>query len=183
MPDNENETINEQEENTMPDNTTVGRLKRSAHLFFIDTTFGGETPSWFLVGKDVEDMSIELNPETETIKNILDETSTQDNGYEPSVDVDTYFADPSDGDFYTKIKNIAMNRLTGADCMTKCLEVLIDKTTGPFDAWCEDCMIKPQSYGGAQGGVRIPYNVGFCGNRKPGAAALSGRVPSFTPAE
>ena len=48
--------------------STVGKLKRSAHLFYIDTTFGGSTPSWYLVGKDVEDMSIELNPDVETKK-------------------------------------------------------------------------------------------------------------------
>lgn len=159
---------------------TMGKLKRSAHLFFIDASFGGETPEWFLVGKDVEDMSIELNPDTETTKNILDETSVNDNGYEPSIDVDTYYANPSDGTFYNKIKNIAMNRLTGEACITKCLEVLIDKTTGAYDAWQEDCMIKPQSYGGAQGGVRIPYQVMFCGNRTKGTATVTARVPTFT---
>ena len=54
----------------MADNTTMGKLQRSAHLFYIDAAFGGETPSWFLVGKDVEDMAIELNPDTETVMNI-----------------------------------------------------------------------------------------------------------------
>ena len=102
--------------------STVGKLKRSAHLFYIDTTFGGSTPSWYLVGKDVEDMSIELNPDVETKKNILDETTVNDNGYEPSISVDTYYANPSDGDFYTKIKDIAMNRKTGDSCKTKILE-------------------------------------------------------------
>ena len=159
--------------------STVGKLKRSAHLFYIDTTFGGSTPSWYLVGKDVEDMSIELNPDVETKKNILDETTVNDNGYEPSISVDTYYANPSDGDFYTKIKDIAMNRLTGDSCKTKILEVLVDKATGPFDAWQEDAVIKPQSYGGAQGGISIPYNVHFNGNRKTGTATLSDRVPTF----
>ena len=161
----------------------MGKLKRSAHLFYIDTSFGGSTPSWFLVGKDVEDMSVELNPDTEVVKNILDETTVNDNGYEPSISVDTYFAKPSDGAFYTKIKDIAMNRLTGDACRTKVLEVLVDKTTGPYDAWVEDAVIKPQSYGGAQGGVRIPYNVHFDGNRTQGTATLADRVPTFTAAE
>lgn len=162
--------------------STVGKLKRSAHLFYIDTTFGGSTPSWYLVGKDVEDMSVELNPDVETKKNILDETTVNDNGYEPSISVDTYYANPSDGDFYTKIKNIAMNRLTGDSCKTKILEVLVDKAMGPFDAWTEDAVIKPQSYGGAQGGISIPYNVHFNGNRKTGTATLADRVPTFTEA-
>lgn len=164
----------------MPETNTVGKLKRSAHLFYIDTTFGGTTPNWYLVGKDVEDMSIELNPDVETKKNILDETTVNDNGYEPSISVDTYYANPSDGAFYTKIKNIAMNRLTGDECKTKVLEVVVDKTTGPYDAWIEDAVIKPQSYGGPQGGISIPYNVHFDGNRKQGTATLADKVPTFT---
>lgn len=70
----------------------LGKLKRSAHLFYVDASFGGTAASWFLVGKDVEDMSIELNPDTSSVKNILDETSINDNGYEPSISVETYYA-------------------------------------------------------------------------------------------
>ena len=160
--------------------TTVGKLKRSAHLTYIDVSFGGNSPEWYLIGKDVSDMSVELNPDTETVKNILDETSINDNGYEPSISVDTYFANPDDGNMYTKIKDIAMNRKNGDDCKTKCMEVLVDKTTGPYDAWVEDCMVKPQSYGGAQGGVRIPYNIAFCGNREQGTATFGTGIRDVT---
>ena len=143
------------------------KLKRSALLHYINTKFDTtSTKNWFLIGKDVEDMSVEMNPDTETVKNILDETNVNDNGYEPAFDVDTYFANPDDSEFYEKIKDIAMNRLTGDSCKTQVLEVLVDKTTGPYDAWIEDFIVKPQSYGGAQGGVRIPYNVSFSGNRQ-----------------
>lgn len=165
----------------MPETNTVGKLKRGAHVFYIDATFGGNTPNWFRVGADVEDMSIELNPDVETKKNILDETTVNDNGYEPSISVDTYYANPSDGDFYTKIKNIAMNRLTGDACRTKVLEVLVDKATGPFDAWQEYAVIKPQSYGGPQGGISIPYNVHFDGERVQGTATIANKIPTFTP--
>ena len=83
------------------------KLKRSALLHYINTKFDTtSTANWFLIGKDVEDMSVELNPDTETVKNILDETNVNDNGYEPSFDVDTYFANPDDSEFYEKIKDI-----------------------------------------------------------------------------
>lgn len=159
---------------------SVGKLKRSALAHYLDSTFGGETPAWFIIGKDVEDMSIELNPNVETATNILDETSVNDNGYEPSTDVDTYYANPQDGEFYEKLKNIAMNRLTGEECRTTILEVLIDKTSAPYDAWTEEVIVKPQSYGGATGGVRIPYSITFCGNRKKGTVTITDRVPVFT---
>lgn len=160
--------------------TTVGKLKRSAHLLYLNATPSAQTQKWFLVGKDVEDLAIELNPDVSTVKNILDETSVQDNGYEPAADVDTYYADPSDGEFYEWVKNIAMNRLTGDACKTQVLEVLIDKKEAPYDCWQEDVMIKPQSYGGPQGGISIPYNIAFCGGRKQGTTTITEKVPAPT---
>lgn len=166
----------------MPETKTIGKLKRSAMLTYLDETFGGATANYFLIGKDVEDLSVSLNPNTEPKKNILDETSVVDSGYEPSFDVDTYYADPSDGAFYEKIKDIAMNRLTGDDCKTTVLEVLIDKTEAPYDAWIEDVIVKPQSYGGPQGGISIPYNVAFCGNRRQVTVSIDAttKTPNIT---
>jgi hypothetical protein len=164
----------------------MAKLKRSAHLLYIDATFGGASPSWFLIGKHVEDLSIELNPNTEITKNILDETSAVDNGYEPSADVDTYYADPSDGTFYEKMKDIAMNRKTGDDCRTKVLEVLVDSDAADasydgYDGWTEDVLVKPTSYGGAQGGFRIPYTITFDGNRTQGKWDITNKVPKEHP--
>ena len=64
----------------------TGKLARSALMHFLDTNFStsGTTPSWFLIGKDVEDMSVGLNPNVTQKKNILDETSVVDEGYEAS---------------------------------------------------------------------------------------------------
>lgn len=161
---------------------TSGKLNRSHLLQFIDASFGGTT-SWYLIGKDIEDASVELNPDTEVRKNILDETTVQDNGYEPALDLDTYYADPDDP-IYEKIKDIAMNRLTGDACKTKILEVLVDKTTGAYDAWVEDVIVKPQSYGGPQGGVNMPFNIQFDGNRQKGSATFDSttHAPTFTAA-
>ena len=67
------------------------KLKRSALMHFVDTSFNSKTLSndWYRIGKDVEDLSIELNPETEQTTNILDETTTNHSGYSASADVDT----------------------------------------------------------------------------------------------
>jgi hypothetical protein len=73
-----------------------------------------------------------------------------------------------------------MNRKKGDSCRTLVLEVLVDKATGPFDAWVEEVIVKPNSYGGAQGGVRIPYKVSFAGNRVAGSVTITGGVPTFT---
>lgn len=179
-----NNNDNDEEDNDMPDPTPLGKLKRSALLHYLDTTFNttetSHTPSWYLIGKDVEDMSVELNPETEVKKNILDETSVTDKGYEPSFDVDTYYATPTDA-IYAKLKSIALERKTDDDCKTFCLEVVIDQTGSSFDGWMEEVIVKPTSYGGPQGGVSIPYTVTFTGNRVKGTVTMSGKTPTWAP--
>jgi hypothetical protein len=164
-----------------PTPTGVGKLKRSYLLHYINANMkvNDDNPEWFLIGKDIDDMSVNLNPQTEAIKNIWDETVTNDNGYEPSLDAETYYADTKDS-IYTPLKNIAMNRLTGDDCKTDFLEVIIDTTASAHSAWTENVVLKPQSYGGKSGGVNIPYNISFDGNRKAGTATITNKVPSFT---
>lgn len=157
-----------------------GKLSRSHLKHYLDSTFGGtDSPKWSILGKDIEDASVELNPDTETKKNILDETSVEDNGYEPAFDVDTYYANPQDA-IYSKLSDIVFNRLTGDECKTTILEVLIDNTTGTYKAWTEDVYVKPQSYGGPQGGVNIPFNISFAGNRKEGTVTFTDKKPTFT---
>lgn len=162
---------------TTPD---IGKLKRRYLMHFIDASFGEDTPDWFLIGKNNEDLSVELNPSVDQKKNIWDEPVVEDNGYEPALDVDTYYANTNDP-IYPKLKDIAMNRLTDDDCKTKILEVIIDSKTGPHSAWTEDVIVKPQSYGGASGNVNIPYNIMFDGNRQQGSVTIADKKPTFTP--
>ena len=145
----------------------MAKLERKAYATYVDANFGTGTKDWFLIGKDIEDMSVELNSDTETVKNILGENAVKDNGYAPSVTADPYYANPDDGAIYTKLKDIAMNRLKGDDCKSTILEVIIDDDdTSNLDAWTEDVLIKPTSYGGGTEGVNIPFDIVFAGNRK-----------------
>lgn len=157
------------------------KLERKAYATYIDAKFGGSgSPEWFLIGKDIEDMSVELNPDTETVKNILGETSVKDNGYEPTMSADPYYANPSDS-IYPKLKEIAMERKVGDACKTKILEVIIDPSDdGSHEAYEEDVIVKPQSYGGDTSGFAIPFDVLFDGNRKKGTATITGGTPSFS---
>lgn len=155
------------------------KLEREAYATYIDASFGAGTPKWFLLGADLESASVELNPDIETVKNILGETSVKDNGYEPSMSVDPYKANPEDS-IYPKIKEIAMQRKKGDACKTKILEVIIDPSDEEeHEAYTEDVMIKPTSYGGDTSGFAIPFNIHFHGNRKKGKATITSGVPEF----
>lgn len=160
----------------------MAKLARKAYATYLDAAFGSkDSPNWYLVGKDIEDMSVELNPDTESKENILGETSVTDNGYTPSVSADPYYANPNDS-IYPKIKSIAMERLKGDDCKTQILEVIIEDTTSTsHEAYIEDVIVKPQSYGGDTSGFAIPFDVMFDGNRKKGTVTITNGVPTFTP--
>ena len=157
----------------------IKKLKREYLLLYIDASFGGETPNWYLIGEDIESMAVELSSSVTMKKNILGQNKASDEGYEPSISADTYYANANDI-IYPKLKDISLNRLTGDDCKTQILEVLIDKDGGTYDAWIEDCIIKPQSYGGDVTGVNIPFNIHYNGNRKQGTAEITNTVPVFT---
>lgn len=163
----------------------MAKLKRQALLHYIDSSFGGTTPVWFLVGTDMEELAVEMNPDVSTLKNILGETKATDNGYDPQISADPYYANPDDA-IYEKIKDIALKRLTGDDCKTKVLEVIIDDDAATtFEAYQEDVIIKPTSYGGGSAGVNIPFDVYFDGNRQTGtvtAVSVKAKAPVFTAA-
>ena len=159
----------------------MGKLTRGAHMLYVDSSMKGTTTAWYLVGKDIDYLSVDLGADTETIKNILDETSVRHNGYEPSIEAEPFYADPDDA-LYDVLLDIAMNRKKGDACLTQYLEVVVeDATDSSHKAWREDCYIVPQSVGGDTSGLQIPFNILPAGNRVQGTATLSNKVPTFTP--
>lgn len=161
------------------------KLARKALVHFLDSSFANVLASavWFKVGIDMEDLSVSLNPDTESKKNIWGESRVTDNGYEPSIDADPYYANP-DEPLYPKLRDIAMDRLTGDECKTLILEVIVEDTDDENHlAYVEEVIVKPQSYGGGTSGVNIPYNVAFNGGRKKGyitKTSLDAGNPTFT---
>lgn len=149
----------------------MAKLNREALAHYLDTTFKNVVGSaeWEIIGDDIEEMSNELNPDMETLKNILGQTKTKDNGYEPTMDADPFYADPAKK-LYPKIREIAFDRLKGDSCKTLMLEVIV----------------KPQSYGGDTAGLNIPFQVSEDGARTKGyvsAASLKTGNPEFTEGE
>ena len=86
----------------------MAKLSRKMYAQFVSFT-NSSTPTngYSVLGHDVDDLRRELNPDTETGKNILGESTFKHNGYEPEVDVDTYYADPDDP-IYEQLLEIAM---------------------------------------------------------------------------
>lgn len=158
----------------------TGKIERKYMAHMIDASFGGESENYVRLGSDLEEYNVELNPDTETSKNILGESTFKHNGYEATSDADPYFAVIGDP-LFEKLQEIVDNRYTGDQCKTFALEVHLwdgDESKG-FTAYRQDCYVIPNSYGGDVGGYQIPFTVYYTGERIKGTYNPTGK--KFTP--
>lgn len=152
----------------MADSIT-GKIARKYMAHYLDSTFGGTTPSWYRIGEDLEEYSVDMNPDTEVTKNILGNSSFTHNGYEPSADSDPFYARVGDP-LFTHLQSIIDTLASDDACKTSTVEVHLwdgDATTG-YAATKQDCYVVPSSYGGDTSGYQIPYTVNYVGDKTPG---------------
>lgn len=160
-----------------------GKIERKYMGHFIDTNFNtaATTPSWYRLGEDLEEYNVDLNPDTELVKNILGNTRFDHKGYEPSADADPFYARSGD-DLFTKLQTIVDERHTGDQCKTWTLEVHLwdpGTTSGTYKAYRQAAYVVPTSYGGDTSGYQIPFTVNYVGDRKSGYFAPA--TGTFTP--
>ena len=156
------------------------KIVRKYMAHFLDASFGGETPNWYRIGEDLEEYSVELNPDTELRKNILGNTTFIHNGYEPSADADPFYAREGDA-LFTHLQTIVDNMETGDSLKTTAVEVhLWDGSESSYTAFKQDCYVLPTSYGGDTSGFQIPFQVFYVGDKVEGTYNIS--TNTFTPA-
>lgn len=155
------------------------KAERKYLAHFIDAAFDTTyaAAEYVRLGKDLEELSEELNPEVETRKNILGENSVVHSGYEVTTDTDPYYYEYNDA-LSEKIFNIAMNRLTGDKCKTTKVDVLLKPGEDGAEptvvkAWREDVYVIPNSVGGDTTGIQVPFTIHNAGNRVAGNFDMS----------
>lgn len=127
-------------------------------------TYVAASSPWEALGKDNDDLSKELNADTETTANVLGETTFTHSGFEPEVSLDPYYIDPG-RKLYNWIRDIAMNeKYDEATCVGKFAECYFE-TANPEKgvmtgvANVRDAWYIPQSIGGDTAGAAIPVNI------------------------
>lgn len=149
----------------------TGRIDRKymAHLIDAGKLCHGATSDWERLGKDLEEYNVELNPDTETTKNILGESSFHHNGYEETSEASPYYAD-TESKLFPKLQEIVDYRHKDDNCKTDALEVHLwdGNETDGFVAWKQGCYVVPSSYGGDTSGYQIPFTVNYFGERIKG---------------
>lgn len=156
----------------------MAKIERKYLAHFIDASFGGNSTNYVRLGKDLEEYNEELNPDVEVNKNILGEQSVKHTGYEVQSDVDPFYA-YEDDPLFTQLAAIANGRLTGDDCKTTKVDVLLEADGTVVWAYREDVYVVPSSIGGDTSGVQIPFTIYNDGNRTAGTWTTG--TNSFTP--
>ena len=136
----------------------MSKLERKVFMQFC--SFDGT--NWEVLGVDNDDLSKELNPDTETSKNVLGETTFKHNGYEPEIGVDPYYAD-SDSALYEDLSEIALEeKFDDASIKGYYVDgILTTSSNGVVTGSGKKraAYIVPQSIGGDTSGLGIPFNV------------------------
>lgn len=166
------------------------KLKREALAHFLDTawnkTVADSSKAVFeILGDDIEEMSVDMNPDTTQMKNILGQTKTTDNGFTPSMSADPWYAN-TESKLYPHMRDIVMEHITGDERKTLMLEVIIEDTEATeHTAYLREVKVTPTSYGGGTEGVNIPFTVDFDGAWAKGtvtAESIKAGSPVFTEA-
>ena len=148
----------------------VQKMQRKFFQSYVDTSMNGTTASYYRLGKDLEEFNIEMNPDTETGKNILGESTFTHNGYEISASAEPFYAREGDK-LFEALQNIIDTGAQYDGCATTFLEVHLwedGTTSGTYKAYRQPCFLVPTSYGGDTSGYQIPFDVTYVGEKKAG---------------
>lgn len=136
----------------------MAKLDRFMNMYFASF----DKTAWDVLGKDNDDLNKELNPDTETSKNVLGEATFKHNGYEPEVNVDPYYAD-DESPLYEKLLAAAVQEKYGdADIKGYFVEAVFEKAENGVlsgTGYRREAYIVPQSTGGDTAGFGIPFTV------------------------
>lgn len=164
----------------------MAKIERKLLAHFLNAKPAESSASYYRLGKDLEEYSVELSAQSETKKNILGEVSTVISSYEATGSVETYYADKSD-EIHAFLQDIIDNRKVLDDVKTDTVEVHLWKPVTSetneeptvFEAYKETAVIEITSYGGDTTGYQIPFTVHYQGDRVKGKFDIS--TKTFTP--
>lgn len=142
-----------------------------------------ETPEWEVVGTGIEDSSIELSPDTETVTDILGVTTTTVNKWEASQSFDP-FTVRGGSKLAFKLHQIWQDKTPEKLSQFKVLIVykyIGDSSAGYEAELQKNCTINMTSIGGSSY-VDMPIEITYSNDVERGTVTFSGDKPSFTAA-
>ena len=147
------------------------KAKRSQFMAFLNTTPGGESPTWSRMGKGITGQTVNYNPQT-TTETYIDEDNATTNvdSYQPNIPTPqtVYVGEPC----FDYINGLRKKRAVGDDCRTQILLVnAFEAPTegGGYTAERNECTIQIDDMGGDGGaGLTVNYTVSLNGDPTSG---------------
>lgn len=157
-----------------------GKYKRKMLAHYLNATPGSDgTATYERLGKDLTEFLTNLNPNVTTTNNILNETTTEIDSYQPSSEVTTYYARKG-SKLHEHLQDLIDRRATLSDLETDYVEVHTwDGTSGAYKAFKTPVVIELVSYGGDTTGIQIPFTLHENGERISGT--WNEATNTFTP--
>lgn len=160
------------------------KQKRNTYKIFINISESTTSKEWEIIGKDIEELSRELNNEVESKTNILGETEVE---ITKGNQVTT--CDPiklrSDSKASKILYNIYKNDLELSDVEKEFLEVNtsmpVTGSDGEYEAFTQIGAIDLKSWGGDTTGINSPFDINWKGSKTYGT--FNPATKTFTPAE
>lgn len=150
-----------------------------------DLLSDGGTPTWQIVGVGVEDSSVEFNPDTETVTDILGITETTVNKFETEQSLDPMTVRGGSALAIKLYNQIKYNRYSEMSMYEVMLIHAFVGTEGAYEAEVHHgCTLTPQSMGG-DSYVDMPIDISFSNDKTHGTVNdyKYGSTITFTAAE
>ena len=137
------------------------RFERKLMAHYINTVFNPTSgTSYELLGEDLAEYSVEMNPIISVERNVLDQDVVYHDGYEPTASVTPYYAREGSG-LFSALQSVVDHSYHGNKCKTYIVEVhLWDKVgTNLYRAVRRTAYVGIDSFGGDTSGYQIPFTL------------------------
>ena len=157
------------------------KAARRLLMTFVDVS-NTEQPEWELVGSGVEESALELNPNTETVTDILGVTTTSVTKWEPNQGLDPNTV-KGGSKLNFKLHKIWQDKTP--ELLSKFNVMIVYAYLGSekaFEAEMQkNCTINITSIGGSAY-VDMPIEIMYSNDSVKGTVSIDDGVPTFTPA-
>jgi hypothetical protein len=155
------------------------KVARKLLMTYVDVS-DGSTPEWEIVGRGVEESAIELNPETETVTDILGITETSITKWEATQ---TFEPNTVRGGSKLNMKLHQIWQDKTPEKLTQFKVLLVYAylgTSNNFEAEMhKNCTVNPTSIGGSAY-VDMPIEITYSNDITKGTVSMSDGNPTFT---
>jgi hypothetical protein len=155
------------------------KVARKLLMTYVDVS-DSTTPEWEIVGRGVEESAIELNPETETVTDILGITETSITKWEATQ---TFEPNTVRGGSKLNMKLHQIWQDKTPEKLTQFKVLLVYAylgTSNNFEAEMhKNCTVNPTSIGGSAY-VDMPIEITYSNDITKGTVSMSDGVPTFT---